>query len=61
MTEDHTFRSRKFLFAVFFTVMGVILLMTGKLEGSEFVTLAGLILGLYAVGSVGDKLAKGKG
>ena len=61
MTEDHTFRSRKFLLAAFFTLSGTILLIFGRLAGAEFVTLAGLILGLYAVGSVGDKLAKGKG
>lgn len=44
---DTRYKSRKFLTAAFFAVSGTVLLIAGYLDGSQWVTLAGLVLGLY--------------
>ena len=52
---ERTYTSRKFMFAVFFTLTGSAALMIDKMTGGEWVMLAGLVIGLYAAGSVAEK------
>lgn len=47
------FLSRKFILALLFTLAGcVALLITDKVDGAQFVTLAGLVLGAFTAGDV---------
>lgn len=55
---DHTFRSRKFVLAMFFTLTGAVALFgTDNMDGSQYVALAGVVMAMYSAGSVGDKFA----
>jgi hypothetical protein len=49
------YHSRKFLFAAFFAGVGTLLCAAGMLTGSEWVTLATLILTIYGAADVADK------
>lgn len=53
------YRSRKFLLAAFFTGTGMIALFTGHLTGGEWISLAGLIVGLYGASDVADQKLNG--
>lgn len=44
---DTRYKSRKFIVAAFFAASGTCLLISGHLDGTQWVTLAGLVLGLY--------------
>ncbi len=45
--------SRKFILALLFTVSGCgVFMFTGKLTGSEFITLVGIIMGAFTAGDV---------
>jgi len=52
---DNRYRSRKFLFAAFFSAMGTIGLFTSHLSGGEWIGLAGVVLGLYGAANVWEK------
>lgn len=54
------YRSRKFLLAAFFTLAGTAALYLGKLSGGEWISLAGLIVGLYGASDVADQKLNGK-
>jgi hypothetical protein len=57
--EEHTFRSRKFILAGFFTITGAAaLFLTDAMDGAQYVALAGVVLALYGAGSVGDKAVR---
>lgn len=53
------YRSRKFLLAAFFTLAGTAALYLGKLSGGEWISLAGLIVGLYGASDVADQKLNG--
>ncbi len=61
MTDEveHTYRSRKFGLAVASFIAGNIHFYIGILPAEHFSDLIMYVLGLYAIGSVGDKFAKG--
>jgi hypothetical protein len=42
-----TFKSKKFVLAVMFTVAGIVAMFAGNLGGGEFIGLAATVLGLY--------------
>lgn len=45
--------SRKFILALLFTLTGCgVFLFTGKLSGSEFITLVGIIMGGFTAGDI---------
>jgi len=46
---------RKFTFAVFLVALGFILVLTGKLSPSDWVSSAQIIGGIYVLGNVGSK------
>ena len=46
---------RKYFLAIFFSVVSTLGLFFGKITGGEFVTLAGVILGLYGAANVATK------
>ena len=49
------YHSRKFLFAAFFSGVGTLALFFGKIDGSQWVTLVGVVLALYGAADVTDK------
>lgn len=50
---------RKFFLACYFAAAGTVCLFLTKLNGGEFITLAALILGLYAGANVAEKTLLG--
>lgn len=57
---DMLFRNRKFKFAAVTWLMGNFWLWMGLIDGPAYTNLMFAILGCYAAGSVGDKMAMRK-
>lgn len=56
--NDEKYRSRKFLLAVFFAVTGTLALFVGKIDGAVWVSMVGLVLGLYGAANVAYERVK---
>lgn len=44
---DRLYRGRRFGLALLYTLSGIVALFTGVMEAGSFITLAGIVLGLY--------------
>lgn len=55
--NDDKYRSRKFRITCVLIAVASLALFLDKLSGSEFVTLATFILGIYGAANVGEKWA----
>lgn len=59
VNEESKYRSRKFGLAIASFIVSSVGLFSGHLAGGEFVSLVGLILGLYGASNVGEKYVSG--
>lgn len=60
MPLNERLTSRKFILAMIFTAVGCAGLLAGAMSGSEFIALAGVILGLYGGANVGAEAVKAR-
>lgn len=56
---DAKFRSRKFILAMTFTIVGSIALLIGAIDGGAYTMLAGSVLALYGAANVGYRYVAG--